>query len=220
MTEQRTTMEEIAYQCVRFQGYEPQSLMLMGINISIPPTVPRNQYIKQLIGQVTVALAPIISIMRLANVVKAIFDMLKATLTLDIPTMTEAFKAIVEIIGDVLGMIPQTSVPKFIWDLLKLFVQLIDVLTEEIQAIVDFEDSLVVNDYNAEVVACQQEALAEIKLQKTREVSAFLLILEPINIMLGLIGQDEIAVPEVDSFDKLLEVLSVLRDTLSALLGD
>lgn len=219
---QRTTIENIVWSCTPIKEVRPISLNLMGINFAMPPTVPRNLYIKQAMAQIAMALAPLISIMKLAGVVKVIIDMLEATLTLNVAKMSEAFQKIIDIIGDVLAMIPQTSVPKFIFDLLSLFVMLLDVLIEEIEAIIAIEVAIdnAGNAYNAAQIQCARDNLVIIKAQKMQEVGNFLLILEPINVLLGLIGMDEIGASCGDSFDGLLAVLTTLRTTIATIVGE
>ncbi len=221
MTAQRTTIEPIPWTCTPIPDVSPVSLNLMGVNIALPPTVPRNQYIKQCVANVALVLAPLISIMKLAGIIKAIIDMLRSVKTLNIPDMIEAFKKIIDIVGDVMAMIPAASVPKFIYDLLSLYVQLLDVLIEEIQAIADYENELdsATNPYNAAEILCARQNLATIKAQKLSEVEQFMLILAPINILLGLIGMDEIGADSGGSFDGLLTVLGVLRETIATIIG-
>jgi len=218
---QRTTIEDIIWSCTPIKDLTPISLNFMGVNFAMPPTVPRNLYIKQAMAQIAMALAPIISIMKLAGVIKIIVDMLEATLTLNVAKMTEAFQKIIDVIGDIMGMIPQTSVPKFIFDLLKLFVMLLDVLIEEIEAIVDIEVAIdnAGNAYNAVQIQCARDNLVVIKAQKMQEVEGFLLLLQPINVLLGLIGMDELGADSGGSFDGLLTVLSTLRATIATIVG-
>ena len=221
MATQRTKIEAIVWTCTPIKDLTPVSLNLMGVNIALPPTVPHNQYVKQSVAQLALALAPLISIMKLAGMISAIIDMLKSVITLNPPKMIEAFKKIIEIISDITGMIPATAIPKFIFDLLRLYVQLLDVLIEEVGAIVTYEDALnhAANPYNSAQILCALTNVATMKSQMLSEVQQFLLILEPINVLLGLIGMDEISVDSGGTFDGLLAMLRVLRNTISAIVG-
>lgn len=216
----RTVLETIVFTCFRVKSYDPIDLQLGLANVSIPAIQTKGAYFKQLFALISVALGPLISIFKLAGLVSAMVDMLKASLTLDAAKMAEAFEQVVKLIAAVLGLVPQTAIPKFIYDLLRLFVQLLDVLIDELTAITEWEQMFVPNPYNSEVLECLEENLTTIKAQKMKEIGSFLLILNPINDMMKLIGLDEIASPEMDNFDDAITALTRLKQTLQVITGD
>jgi len=216
----RTVIEDIPESCIVPQTYDAQKLQICLASFSYPDIERRGAYMKKFMGTLMAALSPIVSILSIAKTIGDIFEVLKATATLDPVKIFEALANVIKDMVDILRMVPMTAIPVFIFDLLRLFVELLEVLEGEIQAIVDMEASIVRNQYNNETVECILQQLGAIKEQKVKEFGSLLLILEPINVLLKMIGMNEIGAPGGSSFESLLPVISGLRLVLSKIVGD
>ena len=216
----RTIIETIPEKCLLPLLYDAQKLQICLASFSYPAIERRGAYMKKFMGTLMAALSPVVSILSIAKTIGDIFEVLKATATLNPVKIFEALQNVIKDMIDIMRMLPPTAIPVFIFDLLRLFVALLEVLEGEVQAIVDMEASIVRNQYNNETVECVLQQLGTMKEMKVKEFGSLLLILEPINVLLKMIGMDEIGAPEGSSFESLLEVISGLRLVLSKIAGD
>jgi hypothetical protein len=215
----RTVIETIPESCVLPRLYDAVQMQLCLASISLPAIEKKNKYFKQFLGIFASALSPVISILSLAKAIGDIFDVLEAVVTLNPVEIVEALQAVIEDLVDIMRMIPMTAVPVFIYDLLRLFVQLLDVLEDEIDGIVAFEGSIESNAYNSETLQCVMEQLGAVKEMKLREFESFLLLFAPINVLLKLMGQDEISVSGTPNFDNLKDVIGTVKAILNKVIG-
>ncbi len=215
----RTTWDTVPAACVRVPSPVSLAFSLLGVTVAPPSYEQRAKYIKQTFALLSIALAPVVGILKLASMISAIIDMLKAVVTLDVASMIEALEKIMKGIGAILALIPQTSVPIFILAFLQAFALLLDVIVDDLDALDAWENSITPNAYNADAILCLQQNLTTIKAAKMAEIQSFLLILGPINVMFGLIGMNEIGITGAADLTAMRVTLRRLRDVLMVLSG-
>ena len=205
------------------------------VSVDIPdPT----DLVKQLFAEANAMLAPFVPIFNLIDFALAAFNCLKAIPKLaaippDPKPLLDCFPALAEKIDALLRLLPPTSIPLFVRELLDALLLLLVSIRSRLQLLIDQVDRIVeartraaaAGNVRLELLLDCAEANLEVQLSNLNKGLA------PINRLLGIVNAllqlagidvcipgitqiDEIAEEALEPLDKLIELIQFLRDAI------
>lgn len=196
----------------------------------IPPT--QMEQLQQMFAQLNSAITPLSPIFNIIEAILAVFECMKAVVTLNPKEIAACIPALGEKVSNLLKLVPQLSLPIMIIEILDAIILFIGGLIAQLQLIQAYQQQIL--DAETAVAGVGNAGLASVILCARTDLAAFVQSMneaaKPINRLIGIInafiqilGIDKciptLADIDPDALAQAIEVLSGVLVVLAALRG-
>ncbi len=201
--------------------------------VSYPGIVPpsASEMVRQLMAQMSAAMAPLQPFFNILDVVIAIFDTIKALATLNPVKIAEALPTLAEAIAGILKLIPQVSLIATVAGLLDILILFMQGLKAEYQFQLSYIEKIVRSETLLgsagtsgleDIIDCAQGNQDVLILTMNEGNKPIASIIAIVNIFLGIIGLGKFKIPDLgdataDTLQPAIDALCVTIDILTTI---